>query len=188
MGEQQTPGQTNLSYRGIGNPQESEFVTVMQDGIPLEGDWIGFPTIYVMPLPQSIAEVQLIRGGSSLLYGPEPPPTVNLVSRKPVADRELAGYTENVVGKDGLFASFNQISGTSGEWDYLADVHYRRTDGQRDNGDSTLRGADLHLGWRPDATGLLGGRFPRVRPRHRRSGQDGLPGVPARRAHHHHAR
>ncbi len=152
VGEQQTPGQTNLSYRGIGNPQESEFVTVMQDGIPLEGDWIGFPTIYVMPLPQSIAEVQLIRGGSSLLYGPEPPPTVNLVSRKPVADRELAGYTENVVGKDGLFASFNQISGTSGEWDYLADVHYRRTDGQRDNGDSTLRGADLHLGWRPDAT------------------------------------
>ena len=151
LSEQQTPGQTNLSYRGIGNPQESEFVTVMQDGIPLEGDWIGFPTVYTFPLPQTIAQVQLIRGGSSLLYGPEPPPTVNLISRKPVADRELAGYTENVVGKDGLFASFNQISGTSGQWDYLADVHYRTTDGQRDNGDSTLRGTDLHLGYRPDA-------------------------------------
>jgi len=43
--EQQSPGQMNLSYRGIGNPQESEFVTVMLDGIPLEGDWVGFPTI-----------------------------------------------------------------------------------------------------------------------------------------------
>src|SRR6185436_14893468 len=71
--------------------------------------------------------------------------------RKPVADRELAGYSENVVGKDGLFASFNQVSGTSGEWDYLADAHYRTSDGQRDNTDSTLRGADLHIGYRPDA-------------------------------------
>ena len=89
LSEQQAPGQLNLNYRGIGNPQESEFVTVLLDGIPLEGDWVGFPTVYTFPLPQSLAEVQLIRGGSSLLYGPEPPPTVNLVSRKPVADRAV---------------------------------------------------------------------------------------------------
>lgn len=150
VSEQQAPGQTNLSYRGIGNPQESEFVTVLQDGIPLQADWIGYPTIYSFPLPQTIATVQSIRGGSSLLYGPEPPPTINLVSRKPVADRELAGYSENVFGKDGLFATFNTLSGTSGSWDYLADVHYRRTDGQRHNGDSDLAGADFHLGYRPD--------------------------------------
>ncbi|HEU4664086.1 MAG TPA: TonB-dependent receptor [Dokdonella sp.] len=148
--EQQSPGQMNLSYRGIGNPQESEFVTVMLDGIPLMSDWIGYPTIYTFPLPQTLSEVQLIRGGSSLLYGPEPPPVVNLVSRKPVADRELAGYTENVVGSNGLFATFNQLSGTSGAWDYLVDAHYRTSDGERDNGDSKLRGGDLHLGYRPD--------------------------------------
>jgi Fe(3+) dicitrate transport protein len=148
--EQQSPGQVNLSYRGIGNPQESEFVTVLLDGIPLMSDWIGYPTIYTFPLPQQLAEVQLIRGGSSLLYGPEPPPVVNLVSRKPVADRPLAGYTENVVGSNGLFGTFNQLSGTSGAWDYLADAHYRKSDGARDNGDSRLKGADLHVGYRPD--------------------------------------
>jgi Fe(3+) dicitrate transport protein len=150
VSEQQSPGQANLSYRGIGNPQESEFVTVMLDGIPLMSDWIGYPTIYTLPLPQQISEVQLIRGGSSLLYGPEPPPVVNMISRKPVADRSLAGYTEAVVGSNGLFGSFNQISGTSGNWDYLADAHYRRSDGERDNGDSTLRGADLHIGYSSD--------------------------------------
>ncbi|WP_395680056.1 TonB-dependent receptor family protein [Dokdonella sp.] len=148
--EQQSPGQMNLSYRGIGNPQESEFVTVMLDGIPLMSDWIGYPTIYTMPLPQQISEVQLIRGGSSLLYGPEPPPVVNMISRKPVADRELAGYTENVVGSNGLLTTFNQISGTSGSWDYLVDAHYRKSDGERDNGDSKIRGADLHIGYHPD--------------------------------------
>ena len=93
VSQQPTPTQFNLNYRGLGNPQESEFVTVMLDGIPLEGDWIGFPTIYTFPLPQTLGEVQLIRGGSSLLYGPEPPPVINLISRKPVADRELAGDT-----------------------------------------------------------------------------------------------
>ena len=56
--EQQTPGQFNISYRGLGNPQESEFILALQDGLPIMTDWIGFPTLYYTPLPQSISEVQ----------------------------------------------------------------------------------------------------------------------------------
>jgi len=81
VSEQQAPTQFNLSYRGLGNPQESEFVLLLQDGIPISTDWIGFPTAYYLPLPQSLEEVQLIRGGSSLLYGPKPAPAVNRVSK-----------------------------------------------------------------------------------------------------------
>jgi hypothetical protein len=44
--EQNTPGQFNFNYRGLGNPQESEFILVLRDGIPLMSDWIGFPTLY----------------------------------------------------------------------------------------------------------------------------------------------
>jgi Fe(3+) dicitrate transport protein len=153
VSEQQTGGQYNLSYRGIGNPQESEFVSVLQDGIPLEGDWIGFPTLYVLPLPQTISQVQLIRGGSSLLYGPEPGPVVNFVSRKPDPNREFGGYTENIIGKDGMSGSFNTISGTVNQWDYLVDAHYRTDDGQRDNAGSILKGADAHIGYRPNDVG-----------------------------------
>ena len=58
VSEQQTGTQFNLSYRGLGNPQESEYVLVMQDGIPLEADWIGFPTLYAMPFSHSIADIQ----------------------------------------------------------------------------------------------------------------------------------
>ena len=153
VSEQQTASQFNLSYRGIGNPQESEFVSVMQDGIPLEGDWIGFPTLYVLPLPQTISQVQLIRGGSSLLYGPEPGPVVNFVSRQPDPNREFGGYSENVIGKNGLLGSFNSVSGTRDNWDYLLDAHYRSDDGQREDGGSILKGADLHVGYRPDDAG-----------------------------------
>ena len=150
ISEQQTASQFNLSYRGIGNPQESEFVAAMQDGIPLEGDWIGFPTLYVLPLPQTIAQVQLIRGGSSLLYGPEPAPVINFVSRKPEPNREFGGYSENLVGANGLAATFNRVSGTAGQWDYLLDAHYRSNDGQRENGGAILKGADAHIGYRPN--------------------------------------
>ncbi len=184
--EQQSPGQLNLSYRGIGNPQESEFVTVMLDGIPLEGDWVGFPTVYTFPLPQTLSQIQMIRGGSSLLYGPEPPPAINLISRKPVADREFSGYTENVAGSNGMFGTFNEVSGTKDSWDYLADINYRKDDGQRDNGESELAGGDMHVGYRTDDV-VHRARSARVRSRHGRSGQAQLRAVPAGRGSDHDA-
>ena len=43
VSEQQNPGQFNYSYRGLGNPQESEYTLFLQDGLPLMSEWIGFP-------------------------------------------------------------------------------------------------------------------------------------------------
>jgi Fe(3+) dicitrate transport protein len=151
LAEQQNPTQLNVSYRGLGNPQESEYVLLMQDAIPLELDWIGYPTTYYLPVPQTISSVQMIRAGSGLLYGPEPQPVINFVSRSPAPGTALAGTTEQVGGSDGLFSSFNAVSGTSGRWNYLADYSYRYSSGQRDNGDYTLDAADLHTTYRLDA-------------------------------------
>ena len=148
LAEQQNPTQLNLSYRGLGNPQESEFVLVMQDGMPLELDWIGFPTLYYLPIPQTIESVQMIRGGSGLLYGPEPQPVINFVSRAPAADRPLSGTTEQVGGSDNLFSSFNALSGTAGDWDYLADYSHRQSTGQRLNGDYHVNAGDFRVGYR----------------------------------------
>ncbi|WP_158543358.1 TonB-dependent receptor family protein [Dyella psychrodurans] len=150
VSEQPTPTQFNFSYRGIGNPQESEFVLVMQDGIPLEGDWIGFPTLYAFPMTQSLSEVQLIRGGSSLLYGPEPAPVINLVSKRPAPGTPLTVTTENVVGEHGLFSSYNVIERNQGAWAFRADAGYVHSDGTRANDGSQNRQVDLYLGYHPD--------------------------------------
>ena len=149
VSEQQAPTQFNMSYRGLGNPQEAEFVLLLQDGIPISTDWIGFPTAYYMPLPQSLAEVQLIRGGSSLLYGPNPAPAVNLVSRRPAADQPPGAYSENVIGSDGLFSSYNAIEGSSGPVSGRADFGYVKSDGQRDNGHSRIAQGSVYLAYRP---------------------------------------
>lgn len=151
LAEQQNPTELNISYRGLGNPQESEYILLMQDGIPLELDWIGYPTTYYLPVPQTLSSVQMIRGGSGLLYGPEPEPVVNFISRVPDPGRLLTGTTEQVGGSDSLFSSFNSVSGTSGDWNYLADYSHRQSDGQRANGDYALNAGDVHAGYQIDA-------------------------------------
>jgi Fe(3+) dicitrate transport protein len=148
LAEQQNPTQLNLTYRGLGNPQESEFILGLQDGIPLELDWIGYPTLYYLPVPQTLSSVQMIRGGSGLMYGPEPQPVINYISRAPVADRPLGGATEQIGGSDALFSSFNSISGAPGDWNYLADYSHRQSRGQRLNGQYTVNAGDLTLGLR----------------------------------------
>jgi Fe(3+) dicitrate transport protein len=155
VSEQQTPTQYNLSYRGIGNPQEAEYVLVLRDGLPIMSDWIGFPTLFYMPLPQSLAEVQTIRGGSSLIYGPEPAPAINLVSRRPDPNGpSLTGSTEHALGSDGLYSTYDVVQGASGKWAWRADLGYVRSGGARRNNASSLFQGDLYLAWRPDASQL----------------------------------
>ena len=152
--EQNTPGQFNLSYRGLGNPQESEYVTVLQDGIPLMADWIGFPTLYYLPLPQSISEIQLVRGGSSLLYGPEPAPAVNYVSKRPAIGSPLSFYNEQVGGAYGLYSTYAAVQQASGPFEFRFDGGFVTSEGQRDNSDYDLWQADGYFGYRPDENQL----------------------------------
>lgn len=149
VSQQPTPTQFNLSYRGLGNPQESEYVLVMQDGIPLESDWIGFPTLYAMPLTQSLSEVQMIRGGSSLLYGPEPAPVINLVTRRPKPGTPFAASTEQVIGDHGLYSTYNVLEGSHGAFAWRFDTAYVRSDGTRPNAQSQMRQSDLYVEYRP---------------------------------------
>ena len=153
--EQQTPGQFNFSYRGLGNPQESEFVTVLMDGVPLASDWIGFPTLYFLPLSQSVSEIQEIRGGSSLLYGPEPAPAVNFVTKHPAPGSPWNFYTEQIGGSNGLYQTYNVFQEAYGPVEFRLDGGYVRSDGQRDNSQYDEWQSNLYLGYRPNEEQLL---------------------------------
>jgi Fe(3+) dicitrate transport protein len=153
--EQHTPGQFNFSYRGLGNPQESEFTLVLRDGLPLMSDWIGFPTLYYLPLPQAISEIEFIRGGNSLLFGPEPAPAVNFITKYPAPGSPWNFYTEQIGGAYGYYSTFNVIQEARGPLEFRLDGGYVRSDGQRDNSQYNLWQTDLYLGYRPDEHQLL---------------------------------
>ncbi len=153
--EQNTPGQFNFSYRGLGNPQESEFITALLDGVPLASDWIGFPTLYYLPVPQSLQEIQEIRGGSSLLYGPEPAPAVNFVTKHPAPGSPWNFYSEQIGGTDGLYQTYNSIQEAVGPVEFRLDGFYGRSDGQRDNSAYHQWQSNLYVGYRPSEDQLV---------------------------------
>ncbi len=156
VSEQQNPGQFNFTYRGLGNPQESEYTLFLQDGLPLMSDWIGFPTLYYLPLPQSVSEIQLIRGGSSLLYGPEPAPAVNYVTKHPAPGTPWSFYGEAAGGADGFYSGYGSVQEANGPFEMRVDGGYQHSDGQRDNGEYHLWQANGYFGYRPDSNQLLG--------------------------------
>ncbi len=148
VSEQQNPAQYNFSYRGLGNPQESEYTLFLHDGIPLMSDWIGFPTLYYLPVPQSVSEIQIVRGGSSLLYGPEPAPSVNYVSKRPAPGTPWSAYVEQTGGPNGTYSSFASVQEASGPLEMRLDGYYGTSEGQRDHNKYDLWQANGYLGWR----------------------------------------
>src|SRR3954469_23139276 len=155
VSEQQTPGQYNFSYRGLGNPQESEYTLFLQDGIPLMSDWIGFPTLYYLPVPQTVSEIQIIRGGSSLLYGPEPAPAINFVTKRPSPGTPWHAYMAMTGGPDNTFSTFGSVEEAAGPLEFRMNGFYRTSDTQREFNSYDLWQADGYLGWRPTTNQLL---------------------------------
>lgn len=155
VSEQQNPGQFNYSYRGLGNPQESEYTLFLQDGIPLMAEWIGFPTLYYQPVPQSVYEIQFIRGGSSLLYGPEPAPAINFVMKRPLQGSGAGAYLEQTGGSYGFLNTYAAAQTASGPIELRLDIDAQHSDGQRDNGQYQLVQSNAYLGYRIDEKQLL---------------------------------
>jgi Fe(3+) dicitrate transport protein len=155
VSEQQNPGQFNFTYRGLGNPQESEYTLFLQDGLPLMSDWIGFPTLYYVPVPQSVSEIQIIRGGSSLLYGPEPAPAINYVTRHPVPGTPWSGYFEQSGGPFGTYSSYASVEEANGPVEMRLDAYYGTSEGQRDSAQYDLWQANGYLGYRPSSNQII---------------------------------
>ncbi len=156
VSQEQDPLRVNLTYRGLGNPQESEYVLVLQDGIPTELDWIGFPTLYYQPPLQGVREIQVIRGSNSLLYGPEPAPVINFVSKGAVAGQPFGASTEQMIGSHGGWQTYNVLKGSRGDVAWRVAGWLNRSDGPRANSGYEVKGLDADLLWTPSATSQWG--------------------------------
>ena len=121
----------------------------LQDGLPIAADWIGAPVLAYLPAPQAISEVQFVRAGSSLLYGPQAA-AINFVSRRPAASAPTTGSVELVGGSDGAASAYGEVEGSSGRFGFRGALGYVRTDAERRNAASDVREGDLYVAFRPD--------------------------------------
>lgn len=150
VSEQQNQGYVNTTYRGIGDPHESGYVLMLIDGVPSTSDWHGYNTSYYTPPLDNVDRIEVISGGASLLYGPQPGAAINYVTSLPPTDREFSAKSKHVFGSYGLYNTFNKIGGTVDGIGYSAYVGHSQWDGPRINTDYQTNTGGFKLLWAPE--------------------------------------
>jgi Fe(3+) dicitrate transport protein len=148
VSDQKIPSIYNVNYRGLGNPHESEFVAFYQNGIPLASDMFGYATIYYLPPAQRIMRAEFIRGGGSLLFGPQIGPAVNLVTTRASADTSNGASTEHSIGSDGFYSTYNEVRYAKDDFGFIASFDHRQADGPRENEDFEVNSGYIGLAYK----------------------------------------
>jgi Fe(3+) dicitrate transport protein len=131
LSEEATP-LFSVGYRGL-DPHRAQFTQVLKDGIPIHADMIGYPEAYYVPSLETIDHIDFIRGGGSLMYGPQPGGALNFVTKDPYEYAPLAVTFENSGGSHGLFSNYTGVSGTQNGLGYLGYFQHRQSQGFRAN-------------------------------------------------------
>jgi Fe(3+) dicitrate transport protein len=150
VSEQQSQAFVNTTYRGIGDPHESGYVLTLVDGIPVTSDWHGYNTVYYTPPLDNVERLEVISGGASLLYGPQPGAALNYVTYLPPTDREFTAKTKHVFGSYGYYNTYNRVGGTVEDLGYTAYYSHSQWDGPRINSDYATNTCGFKLIWNTD--------------------------------------
>jgi Fe(3+) dicitrate transport protein len=124
--------QLGVASRGL-SPNRSWEFNVRMDGYDITPDPMGYPEAYYTPPMEVVDRIEIIRGASSLQYGPQFGGLMNFVLRKPDLSTKLVVESQNTTGNNGLFSSFNYVGGTSGRLSYTTYYQKRLGNGWRQN-------------------------------------------------------
>ncbi len=116
VSEVSNQGFTSFNFRGLGDPHEGFFVQTLEDGVPISADPFGYPANYYTPPFQGLDSVEFFRGGSSLLFGPQPGGALQFRTRAlGLREDRTQVRTQQILGNFGFFSSFNELSTRAGE-------------------------------------------------------------------------
>jgi Fe(3+) dicitrate transport protein len=124
--------QLNIAPRGLSPNRSWEFNTRL-NGYDITPDPMGYPEAYFTPPIEALENIELVRGASSLQYGPQFGGLLNFVLRKPNLSNKFTVESQNTIGSNGLLSTFNYIGGTIKRLSYTAYYQKRKGDGWRDN-------------------------------------------------------
>ena len=150
LSEETTP-LLSIGIRGY-DPHRTQFFQVLEDGIPIMADMIGYPEAYYTPPLDAVDRIEIIHGGAALMYGPQPAGAINFVMKKPPLDTPFTLQSTNLAGSFGYYSNYTSVGGTIGRFGYYGYYDHQQTDGFREaNSDFFLNayGAMFAL----DATG-----------------------------------
>src|SRR5690625_2268182 len=121
----------NLSLRGA-NSSRSSKVTMMEDGVLTSPAPYSAPAAYYTPTTGRMSGIEILKGSSQILYGPETTGGVINYLSTPIPQGRT-GYIRSTYGTDNdvrIHAYYGDAVETPhGRVDYLFENYFRRTDG-----------------------------------------------------------
>lgn len=123
-----------IAFRGL-IPTQSTEIQTRQNGYNLSGDVYGYPESYYLPPLIAVSEIQVIRGESSLQFGPQFGGVINYVTKDGPLDKPLEFGVEQTAGSYDFVSDVLTAGGTYKKWHYYSFVQYKSTDGWRPNSD-----------------------------------------------------
>jgi Fe(3+) dicitrate transport protein len=124
--------QVAISTRGL-NPNRSWEFNVRQNGYDISSEVFGYPEAYYQPPMEALEKIELIRGASSLSFGPQFGGLLNYVIKSGNKEKPIEIESRQTIGSYNLFNSYNAIGGTIKKINYYAYFHTRSADGWRQN-------------------------------------------------------
>ena len=131
--------QVGIAARGL-SPNRSWEFNVRQNGYDISADPFGYPEAYYNPPLQAVQRIEVVRGQGSLQYGPQFGGMVNYIIRNgseitlPEGEKSnLQFETEQTIGSNALFHSYNAVGGKSARVHYYAFFDHRNGNGYREN-------------------------------------------------------
>ena len=120
-----------VGFRGL-NPSQSQETNTRMNGYNITGDLYGYPEAYFLPNLEAVQRIEVIRGASSLQFGPQFGGVINYIL-KDAPEKKFEFTTEQTTGSYGLFNSFNSIGGKAKWFSYYGYFQFTHMGGWRPN-------------------------------------------------------
>ena len=123
-----------IAFRGL-NPSQSIETNTRQNGYNITADLYGYPESYYLPPLEAVERIEVIRGASSLQYGPQFGGVINYILEKGNPEKTFELTTQQTYGSFGMLNTFNSVGGQVGKLNYYAFGQFQTINGWRPNSD-----------------------------------------------------
>lgn len=153
--------QINIGTRGTDSHRSGE-TNMRQNGYNTNSDMFGYPEDHYTPPFQGIKEIQIVRGSAALQFGSQFGGMVNYKIKEADTTRIIGGETEQTVGSNRFFNSFNAVGGKTGKLTYYGYYSTRNGAGYRPNSGFDYHAYYLSLKYQFNPKASLGLQFSRT--------------------------
>ena len=138
--------QTGIATRGL-SPNRSWEFNMRQNGYDISSDVFGYPEAYYTPPADAVKRIEVLRGASSLQYGPQFGGMINYVFDSAPATNGSETKIRQTFGSYGLFNNFISTGVRKDKFSFYSFYHRRSADGWRENSAYSTQTGFISLGY-----------------------------------------